>query len=429
MLDLKRQYADIEAELRDAVERVCASQQFVLGPEVEALEQELAAYVGAKHAVGCASGTDALWLALASAGVGPGTAVITTPFSFFASASSIVRCGAEPVFVDVDAETLNLGPAKVRDFLERSSRFPFDSFPLVSRSGQALDSENSVSGSIRFARNDSGKKDSERGAGKLEALLPVHLYGQCADMSEYQQIASEYGLALVEDAAQAIGAKWQGKSAGSLGLAGCFSFYPTKNLSAYGDAGMVTTNDPDLAEHIRRLRNHGSPERYLHTEFGWNARMDAIQAAVLRVKLKHVDDWNGRRRSHAETYTRLLREAGLVSSNARSTGNPKSSHSSGLPIQILNTSPNAFNIFHQYVIRAQRRDELRAFLKSRGIGSEVYYPLPLHLQPVFAYLGYKEGDLPESERAAKEVLALPMFPELTSEEIEAVVGAIADFYS
>jgi dTDP-4-amino-4,6-dideoxygalactose transaminase len=389
MLDLKRQYAEIEAELRDAIERVCASQQFVLGPEVEALEQELAAYVGAKHAVGCASGTDALWLALASAGVGPGDRVITTPFSFFASASSIVRCGAEPVFVDVDPETLNLDPEKVRLALQHGT-------------------------------------NKER---KLKALLPVHLYGQCADMSEYQQIASEYGLALVEDAAQAIGAKWQGRSAGSLGLAGCFSFYPTKNLSAYGDAGMVTTNDPDLAEHIRRLRNHGSPERYLHTEFGWNARMDAIQAAVLRVKLKHIDDWNLQRRSHAGTYTRLFQGAGLVSANAPSTGNPKSSHSSGSPIQILNTSPNAFNIFHQYVIRAQRRDELRAFLKSRGIGSEVYYPLPLHLQPVFAYLGYKEGDLPESERAAKEVLALPMFPELTSEEIEAVVGAIADFYS
>ena len=389
-LDLKRQYTEIEEEIRDAILKVCASQQFVLGPEVEALEHELAAYVGAKYAVGCASGTDALWLALAAAGVEPGDRVMTTPFSFFASGSSIVRCGAEPVFVDVAPETLNLDPEKVRSALQHNNN----------------------------------KKT------KVKALLPVHLYGQCADMSEYRQIASEYGLALVEDAAQAIGAKWEGKSAGSMGLAGCFSFYPTKNLSAYGDAGIVTTNDADIADHMRRLRNHGSPERYLHTEFGWNARMDAIQAAVLRVKLKHIDVWNLRRRSHADAYTQLLQKAGLVAQNASpkpTTANPNKN--SSFPVQILKTLSQAFHIFHQYVIRAERRDELRAFLKSRGIGTEVYYPLPLHLQPVFAYLGYKEGDLPESELAAKEVLALPMFPELTQEEIEAVVGAIADFYS
>lgn len=416
-LDLKRQYAEIEAEVRTAIARVCASQQFVLGPEVEAFETEVAAYVGAKHAVGCASGTDALWLALAAAGVGPGDRVITTPFSFFASASSIVRAGALPVFVDVERETLNLDPAKVRDFLERNSRF--------------LDSENrSASGSIHFARNDSSKRGSEQGTGQIKALLPVHLYGQCADMTAFQTLAAEHGLALIEDAAQAIGAKWDGKSAGSMGLAAAFSFYPTKNLSAYGDAGMVTTNDLGVADHMRRLRNHGSPERYLHTEFGWNARMDGIQAAVLRVKLKHIDDWNGRRRRHGEAYTHLLQKAGLIAQQASSkptTANPNKR--SGSPVQILSTSPHAFHIFHQYVIRAQRRDELRAFLKSRGIGSEVYYPIPLHLQPVFAYLGYKEGDFPEAERAAKEVLALPMFPELTQEEIEAVVGAIAEFYS
>ncbi len=430
-LDLKWQYAAIQAEVRAAIERVCASQQFVLGPEVEALETEVATYVGAKHAVGCASGTDALWLALAAAGVDPGDRVITTPFSFFASASSIVRAGAVPVFVDVEPETLNLDPAKIREFLERNSRFPFDSLPPVAHSGQALDcAARSANGSRRVARNDGRKRGSEQGAGQIKALLPVHLYGQCADMTAFQHLASEFGLALIEDAAQAIGAKWDGKSAGSMGLAAAFSFYPTKNLSAYGDAGMVTTNDPNLADHMRRLRNHGSPERYLHTEFGWNARMDAIQAAVLRVKLRHIDDWNVRRRNHAETYTLLLHEAGLIAPTAPSKGsvaNPPKGPC--FPVQILNTSPHAFHIFHQYVIRTERRDELRAFLKSRGIGSEVYYPIPLHLQPVFAYLGYKEGALPEAERAAKAVLALPMFPELTQEEIEAVVGAIADFYS
>ena len=390
-LDLKRQYAEIQAEVRASIDRVCASQQFVLGPEVEALEAEVAAYVGAKYAVGCASGTDALWLALAATGIAPGDRVITTPFSFFASASSIMRAGALPVFVDIDPETLNLDASQVRTIVEREIR----------------------------------NKDT-----KVQALLPVHLYGQCADMTAFQTLAAEYGIALIEDAAQAIGAKWDGKSAGSIGLAAAFSFYPTKNLSAYGDAGMVTTNDSAAADHMRRLRNHGSPERYLHTEFGWNARMDAIQAAVLRVKLKHIDDWNARRRNHAETYTHFLQEAGLIAQQTSS--NPttaNSTKSAGFPAQMLSTSPHAFHIFHQYVIRAKRRDELRTFLKSRGIGSEVYYPIPLHLQPVFAYLGYQEGDLPEAERAAKEVLALPMFPELMQEEIDAVVGTIADFYS
>jgi dTDP-4-amino-4,6-dideoxygalactose transaminase len=418
-LDLKRQYAGIEEEIRAAIERVCVSQQFVLGPEVEALEQELAQFVGAKHAVGCASGTDALWLALAAAGVGPGDRVITTPFSFFASASSIVRAGAEPVFVDIEPETMNLDPANVRDFLKKTSGF--------------LDSNNqSVVGSMRFAQNDRRKRGQSQVAGRIKAILPVHLYGQCADMTAFQRIASEHDIVLIEDAAQAIGAKCNGNPAGSMGVAAAFSFYPTKNLSAYGDAGMVTTNDPALADHMRRLRNHGSPERYLHTEFGWNARMDAIQAAVLRVKLKHINRWNDRRRNHAETYSLLLKKAGLVAegfSPEENAGSADRANRSGFPLQLLHTSPYAFHIFHQYVIRAERRDELRAFLKSRGIASEVYYPLPLHLQPVFAYLGYKRGDLPETEKAPNEVLALPMFPELTREEIARVVAEIADFYS
>jgi len=420
-LDLKRQYGEIQAEVRAAIERVCASQQFVLGPEVEALEQEIAQYVGVKHAVGCASGTDALWLALAAARVGTGDRVITTPFSFFASASSIVRTGAEPVFVDIDPGTLNIDTKAVARALERGSN-------VRSQATNTKSPANNRGG----LRSSGRAKAAVPASTRVKALLPVHLYGQCADMTLFQELASEHNLALIEDAAQAIGARWDGKSAGSMGVAAAFSFYPTKNLSAYGDAGLVTTNDPTVAVHMRRLRNHGSPERYLHTEFGWNARMDAIQAAVLRVKLKHIGDWNERRRSHAATYTLLLQKAGLVAADTSTRGtahmaNPPSS--ARFPIQILKTSPHAFHIFHQYVIRAERRDELRAFLKSRGIGSEVYYPIPLHLQPVFAYLGYKKGDFPEAERAAREVLALPMFPELTREEIEAVVGAMADFYS
>lgn len=413
-LDLTRQYLQIQEEIRAAIDRVCTSQQFVLGPEVEALEQELAQYLGVKHAVGCASGTDALWLALAAAGVGPGDRVITTPFSFFASASSIVRCGADPVFVDVDPETLNLDSTAVSAALERG----------LPRRAQPTNPK-------RLDRRSTGRARAPVAPSKkVKAVLPVHLYGQCADMEAFQKIASDHGVALIEDAAQAIGAKWDGQPAGSMGVAAAFSFYPAKNLSAYGDAGMVTTNDPDLADHMRRLRNHGSPERYLHTEFGWNARMDAIQAAVLRVKLKHINEWNERRRMHAGTYSRLFQEAGLVTDLSTEGADPaKLSSRSACPLQILETSPHAFHIFHQYVIRARRRDELRAFLKSRGIGTEVYYPIPLHLQPVFAYLGYKEGDLPEAERAAKEVLALPMFPELAQQEIEAVVTAISDFYS
>jgi dTDP-4-amino-4,6-dideoxygalactose transaminase len=375
LLDLHRQYQQIREEVLAAVERVCASQQFVLGTEVEALENEIAAFTGASAAVGCASGTDALWLALLAAGVQAGDAVITTAFSFFASASAIVRAGARPVLVDVDPETLNLDPDLVK------------------------------------ARLRSG------GSYKVRALLPVHLYGQCANMVRLQQIADEFKLSVIEDAAQAIGAKWRGRNAGSMGMAATFSFYPTKNLSAYGDAGLVTTRDLNLAEHMRRLRNHGSPRRYHHEEVGWNCRMDAIQAAILRVKLPHVESWNQQRRQRAATYDGLLVDAGLVSKDSNS------------PVRPLRTSPHAFHVFHQYVIRAHRRDELRKFLGDRKIGTEVYYPIPLHLQPSFAYLGYSAGDLPESERASGEVLALPMFPELTEAEQKCVVESIAEFYS
>jgi len=384
---LRRQYAGIREEVLAAIARVCDSQIFILGPEVEALEQEIAALTGASSAVGCASGTEALWLALVAVGVKPGDSVITTAFSFFASASAIVRAGATPVFVDIDPGTLNLDAT------------------LVGRR-------------LRTERPEN-----------IRAILPVHLYGQCADMDRFDRIveehAQEFAVAIVEDAAQAIGAEWSGRGVGSLGTTAAFSFYPTKNLSAYGEAGIVTTTCPRMAEHMRQLRNHGSPRRYYHYEFGWNGRMDAIQAAVLRVKLTHIADWNQQRRQHASTYDRLFADSGLISG---STSNA-SSKKGGVPVRLLSRSPQAKHVFHQYVIRAQRRDDLRKFLADRKIGSEVYYPLPLHLQPVFSYLGLKAGDMPVSEQAAQEVLALPMFPELTEPEIGWVVESIADFYS
>jgi dTDP-4-amino-4,6-dideoxygalactose transaminase len=376
LLDLRRQYAQVREEIVRALERVCDSQQFILGPEAAQFEKEVSAYIGVHDTVGCASGTDALWLALVAAGVQPGDSVITTPFSFFASASAIVRAGARPVFADVDGRTLNLSPEQ-------------------------------TIGRIKSTPN-------------LRAILPVHLYGQCADMDAFLSIAGESRLALIEDAAQAFGAGWRGKRAGSLGKAAAFSFYPTKNLSAAGEAGCVTTQDAGVAERMRSLRNHGSRERYFHDEIGWNSRLDGMQAAVLRIKMKYLEEWNRQRRARAATYDSLFTRAGLRQSN----GNDPQS-----PVQFLDCLPQAQHIYHQYVIRAQRRDELKKFLGEAGIGAEVYYPLPLHQQRCFAYLGYREDDLPEAERAAREVLALPMFPELSEEEQNYVVETVAEFYS
>jgi len=375
MLDLSRQYAPLREQIAAAVERVLASQHFILGPEVEALEREVAAFCGAAEAVGCSSGTDALWLALAAAGVQAGDAVITTAFSFFASASAIARAGARPMLLDIDPHTFNLDPKAVEQMLAQ------------------------------------GKPAN------LKAILPVHLYGQCVDIDAFARISTNHSLPILEDAAQAIGAEWRGRRAGSLGLAAAFSFYPTKNLSAGGEAGLVTTRDPEMAAHMRRLRNHGSPRRYQHEELGWNSRLDGIQAAILRVKLPHVETWNRQRRQRAATYDLLFTQSGLVSPDGRG------------PLRLPAVSPHAEHVFHQYVIRARRRDQLRDFLGARRIGSEIYYPIPLHLQPAFAYLGYREGDLPESERAASEVLALPMFPELTEAEQRWVVESIAEFFS
>ncbi len=372
MLDLRRQYARIREDVQAALERVCASQNLILGEEVAAFERAAASFLGVQSVVGCASGTDALWLGLVAAGVGPGDSVITSPFSFLASATSVVRAGARPVFVDIDPVTFNLSA----DEVERRLR--------------------------------------ELMPASLRAIMPVHLYGQCADMDAFSRIAAEHKLAIVEDAAQAFGAAWRGRRAGSLGVAGAFSFYPTKNLSAFGDAGCVTTDDGEIAEQVRVLRNHGSRERYYHDEIGWNSRLDAIQAAVLGVKLKHVARWNEERRERAVEYDRLFAAAGFSGASA--------------PIQLPRTAAEACHIFHQYVIRTARRDELRKALGERGICTEIYYPLPIHLQKCFTYLGCRQGDFPAAERAANEVLALPMFPELTPEEQQYVVAQIAEFY-
>jgi dTDP-4-amino-4,6-dideoxygalactose transaminase len=380
MLDLKRQYAAIKDDIDAAVEQVMTSQHFIGGPQLDGFERESAEYLGAKASIGCASGTDALWLALRSCGVEENTSVVTSPFSFFASVSSIVRCGATPVLADIDPATLNLDPARVEVALKRG------------------------------------------GGQNIRAVMPVHLYGQCADMDRFEALAQDHGVVIVEDAAQAFGAAWKGRKAGTLGKAAGFSFYPTKNLSANGDGGCVTTDDPAVADHVRRLRNHGSDRRYYHEELGWNSRLDAMQAAVLRVKLKHIDDWNQKRRMIACRYHGLFANAGLAPTEA-------SVVSKEAPVALLKTPPEAHHIYHQFVVRAWQRDELRDFLTERKIGTEVYYPLPLHLQKCFAYLGYRAGDLPQSERAAKEVLALPIFPELREDEQQRVVSAISEFYS
>jgi len=377
---LARQYETIKTEIHAALERALSTQHFIGGAELEQFEAEAAQYLGVQAVVGCASGTDALWLALQALGVGEGDAVLTTPFSFFASASSIARCGARPVFADIDSATVNLDPVSAESVLQRAD------------------------------------------ARRVKAIMPVHLYGQCADMKAFERLNESFGVTILEDAAQAFGSRWNGQTAGSFGKVAAFSFYPTKNLGAYGDAGCISTNDSDLAAHLRRLRNHGSEKRYYHEGFGWNSRLDAMQAAILRVKLRHLDEWNEQRRFIALRYTSGFERIGLTCTGS---GIPDKK----APIAPLQVRPEAFHIFHQYVVRAFRRDDLRVFLAERGIGTEIYYPLPLHLQKAFAYLEHEKGAFPEAERAAEEVLALPMFPELSEEEQQRIAAAIAEFYS
>ncbi|MGA9071376.1 MAG: DegT/DnrJ/EryC1/StrS family aminotransferase [Terracidiphilus sp.] len=377
MLDLKRQYQPLHNELLEALGQVLETQHFILGEPVAAFERAAAERLGATHAVGCSSGTDALWLALAAAGVRPGDTVITTPFSFFASVSAILRAGAKPLLADIEPTTFNLDPVKVEAILK----------------------------SPRHA--------------EVKAILPVHLYGQCADWTAFWHLGKTYGVKLIEDAAQAWGASWNGVKAGALGDAAAFSFYPTKNLSAAGDAGMVSTNSDDVAERARMLRNHGMRRRYYHDELGWNTRMDGFQGAVLGVKLKYIDGWNQARRTVAKRYHALFHAAGLVEAG------PYPARGVVLPHEVH----GSHHVWHQYVIRTPRRDELRAFLAARKIGSEIYYPVPLHLQEPLKSLGYSEGSFPEAERAAREVLALPIFPEVREDEQQTVVSAIAEFLS
>jgi dTDP-4-amino-4,6-dideoxygalactose transaminase len=377
MLDLKRQYRPLHQELLEAIGHVLEAQQFILGEPVAAFEKSAAAQLDVAHAVGCSSGTDALWLALAAAGIGPGHAVITTPFSFFASVSAILRAGATPLLADIEPATFNLDPVQVKTVL-----------------------------------------NGPRGA-EVKAILPVHLFGQCADWTAFWHLGKTYELKLIEDAAQAWGAEWQGVKAGALGDAAAFSFYPTKNLSAAGDAGMITTNSDELAERARMLRQHGMRRRYYHDEVGWNTRMDGFQGAILQIKLKYIDGWNHARRAVARRYHALFHAAGLVEAG------PYPAHGVVLPHEL----PGSRHVWHQYVIRTARRDGLRQFLAERQIGSEIYYPVPLHLQQALRSLGYSEGSFPEAERAAREVLALPIFPELREDEQQTVVSAIAEFLS
>jgi dTDP-4-amino-4,6-dideoxygalactose transaminase len=377
MLDLARQYDPLREEMLAALTHVLDSRQFILGSSVTAFEQAAAEKLGVAEAIGCSSGTDALWLALAAAEIGPGDAVITTPFSFFASVSAILRAGATALLADIDPVTFNLDAAAVEAVLHQSQAVP------------------------------------------VKAVLPVHLYGQCVPWGEFARLGAEHDLKLVEDAAQAFGARWEGVSAGALGTAAAFSFYPTKNLSAAGDAGMVTTNDLMVAERLKMLRQHGMRVRYHHDELGWNARMDGFQGAVLQVKLRHIDRWNELRREAAARYDALFQAAGLAESGVYP------SHGVVLPKEIA----GSYHVWHQYVIRTPRRDALRDFLTARKIGSEIYYPVPLHQQKALESLGYGQGSFPEAERAAREVLALPIFPEIRPDEQESVVQAIAEFLS
>jgi dTDP-4-amino-4,6-dideoxygalactose transaminase len=375
MLDFSRQFAGIRQEVLGAIEAVCTSQRFILGPQVASFEQAAAAACAVPHAIGCASGTDAIWLALAAANVGDGDAVVTTPFSFFASVSAILRCGAQPLLADIDPATFNLSATAVEEVV----------------------------------RDHKGTT--------IKAVLPVHLYGQCADWDAFAALKQRHNVLLVEDAAQAFGATWNGIPAGALGDAAAFSFYPTKNLSAMGDAGLVTTPSAAIDDHARVLRAHGMRRRYYHDEIGWNSRLDSLQAAILEVKLRYLPMWNQKRRDLAVRYDELFRDAGLTASTVKEG------------VVLPYTDPRAGHVFHQYVIRAPRRDALREYLTDRQIGSEIYYPLPLHLQTSLASLGYKEGDFPLSEAAAHEVLALPMYPELREDEQQTVVETIASFYA
>jgi len=382
LLDLKGQYAALKVEVEQAIREVCDSQRFVLGPKVVDLEQRVAAYSHAQFGIGVSSGTDALLIALMALDIGPGDEVITSPFTFFATAGVIARLGARPVFCDIDADTFALSPSAVSEFV--AEQCDQDGDRLINR----------------------------RTCGVIKALVPIHLYGQMADMDALNRLARQHRFAVIEDAAQAIGAAGaDGRRAGSVGDVGCLSFFPTKNLGAFGDAGMCVTNSRSLAERLRVLRVHGGEPKYYHSFIGGNFRLDELQAAVLLVKLKRLDEWTEARQRNAAHYTALLDAAGLAES-----------------VRAPAVKAGHRHIFNQYVIRTKRRDELRAHLDARGIGTEIYYPLPLHEQQCFAYLGHQPEDFPVAHQAAAEVLALPIYPELGTEQREYVVAQVAAFF-
>jgi dTDP-4-amino-4,6-dideoxygalactose transaminase len=364
-IDLTQQFRAMKSDVMTAVEKVFDEQKFILGDEVAELETEVAAYCDARHAIGCNSGTDALIIAFQALGIGPGDEVITTPFSFFATASSIVRAGATPVFADIDPITFNLDPAAVEAAVTP----------------------------------------------RTKAILPVHLYGQCADMEPLCRIATTHNLAVVEDACQAIGAEYRGRRAGVLGAVGCFSFFPTKNLGGAGDGGMMTTDDAELAKRLKRLRVHGDVGGYEHLEVGMNSRLDALQAVVLRIKLRKLDEWTAARQHNAARYAELFAEHGLGPD----------------VIDLPQALPDRRHVYNQYCVRFGHglRDQVMQSLKQQQIGCAVYYPKPLHVQTCFQNLGYKAGDFPESERASREILALPSYPELPAAHLERVVDAVA----
>jgi dTDP-4-amino-4,6-dideoxygalactose transaminase len=381
LLDLKGQFRQFKAEVMPILERICDSQAFILGPEVTALEAAVARYSGAAHGIGVSSGTDALLLALMGLDIGAGDEVITSPYTFFATGGTIARVGARPVYLDIEPSTYNLSPSAVQQFVD-----------------------------TRCSSDDRGLVNRATG-GRIRAIMPVHLYGQCADMKPLMALAKRYGLAVVEDAAQAIGSEYQGARAGSLGDVGCFSFFPSKNLGAFGDAGLCTAQDDELAEKLRVLRVHGGKPKYYHSMIGGNFRIDELQAAVLNVKLRHLDGWTEGRQRNAAIYRELF-------------GNARLGDAVVLPYEM----PGGRHIYNQFIVRVKNRDGLKKHLGEAGVGTEIYYPVALHLQECFAYLGGKDGDCPESERAARETLALPIYGELERGQLEYVVQQVARFF-
>jgi dTDP-4-amino-4,6-dideoxygalactose transaminase len=382
LLDLKGQYRPLKPEIMAVLEDICDSQAFILGRHVTSLEAEVAAYSQSKFGIGVSSGTDALLLALMALNVGPGDEVITSPYTFFATGGTIARVGARPVYVDVEPSTYNLSPVGVQRFVE-----------------EHCDVER-------------GRLVHRRTGGHVKAIMPVHLYGQCADMTPLLALARRHSLHVIEDAAQAIGSEYGGRRAGAFGDVGCFSFFPSKNLGAFGDAGLCTAQDPALAERLGVMRVHGGKPKYYHAVIGGNFRIDEVQAAVLRIKLRHLDSWTAGRQRNAAAYGELFAEAGLTD-----------------VVTLPHEMPGGRHIYNQYVIRAPRRDALKQHLADNSVGSEIYYPVPLHLQACFSYLGGGAGDCPESERAAAETLALPVYPELSREQLAYVVDSIARFYA